>query len=127
MPANEVTPSTMQTLINWITLAQPFLWAVVLWGWWSLKKLFVRHEECAKCRADLEARQQTEHDKRALSLQSSFANLPTVEGLQALALTLKEIEGNIKGLTSKMDGQFRALERLETSVDMLNQVHMEKK
>ena len=55
--------SWLQQLSEWVSLLQVLVWGLVLWGWWSLKRIFVRHEDCRNCRVELEEKQ-TALDKR---------------------------------------------------------------
>ena len=121
----------LQKASEWLTLAQPLFWGVAVWGWWSIKKIFVRQEDCSACRdeivkqiTDLESK---ESERRIAQkfLESALAALPTKADLQAIALSMKEMEGSFNTLNEKVDGQGRAMSRMEKSVDLLTEVHME--
>ena len=121
----------LQKASEWLTLAQPLFWGLVVWGWWSFKKIFVRQEDCSACRdeivrqiTDLEGRE-SERRMAQKTLENALAGLPTAKDLQGIALSLSALQGDMKGLAEKVDGQGRAMSRMEKSVDLLTEVHME--
>jgi hypothetical protein len=124
---NEITLELLRYLPG---LLQTLGWSLVLWAWWSMKRIFVRQEECEVCRAGFDGRiealaaQQRSSEAAKKALEQGLKALPTSQDIQALALSLKEIEGDIKGLAQKVNGQARATERMEKAVDLLTEVHM---
>ena len=52
--------------------------------------------------------------------------LPTSDEVRGLAISLKEIEGDLKGIRAQVEGLSHATARLERTVDMFTEVHMEK-
>ena len=124
---NEITLELLRYLPG---LLQTLGWALVLWAWWSMKRIFVRQEECKICRDGFDGRieslaaQQRDNEAGKKALEQALMSLPTSQDMQALALSLKEIEGDIKGLAQKVNGQARATERMEKAVDLLTEVHM---
>lgn len=105
-----------------------------LWLWWSIKKVFVTRQDCEVCRknanAGLEARidaVEKRQSARATTLQAlngKLDNLPTSAELQDIMVTVKELEGDVKGLRAQMDGFEHMISRLERTVDMFQEVHM---
>ncbi|MBD5416971.1 MAG: DUF2730 family protein [Desulfovibrio sp.] len=105
-----------------------------LWLWWSIKKVFVTRQDCEACRksanAGLEARidaVERRQNARATTLQAlsgKLDNLPTSAELQDIMVTVKELEGDVKGLRAQMDGFEHMISRLERTVDMFQEVHM---
>lgn len=124
---NELTLELLRYLPG---LLQTLGWALVLWAWWSMKRIFVRQEECEICRTGFDVRlealaaQQRDSEASKRAVEQALKSLPTSQDMQGLALSLKEIEGDIKGLAQKVNGQARATERMEKAVDLLTEVHM---
>lgn len=106
---------------------------LVLWAWWSLKRVFVTRADFESRKAATDARLDAIEDRqynRTTALQQidfKLDNLPTSEEVQGLALSLKGMEGDLKGIRAQMQGLSHATARLERAVDMFTEVHMEKK
>lgn len=121
----------VSALLGWLPgLLQTVGWALVLWVWWSMRQVFMRRDECGTCHQALNERMDALEDRQRVKsadqdrLEQALAALPTVHDIQRLALGLKDIEGDIKGLAQKVDGQGAGLARMEKAVDLLTEVHM---
>lgn len=105
---------------------------LVAWGWWSLKHIFVSRAdfEIRKAATDnrLDAIENRQYDRTTALQQIDFKldALPTSEEVQGLAISLKEMEGDLKGIRAQVEGLSHATARLERAVDMFTEVHMEK-
>ena len=105
---------------------------LVAWGWWSLKRIFVSRAdfEIRKAATDnrLDAIENRQYDRTTALQQIDFKldALPTSEEVQGLAISLKEMEGDLKGIRAQVEGLSHATARLERAVDMFTEVHMEK-
>ncbi len=103
---------------------------LVVWVWWSLKRVFVTRAGFENYKTDISARLktiETRQYERATALQEINAkldSLPTSEQLQDLALSLRGVEGDIQGLRGELGGLSHATKRLEKAVDMFTEVHM---
>lgn len=105
-----------------------------LWLWWSIKKVFVTRADCETCRktanAGLEARLEAvekRQNARATTLQalnSKLDDLPTSDELKDITVSVKELEGDLKGLRAQIDGFEHMIARLERTVDLFQEVHM---
>ena len=121
----------IQKFSEWFSLAQPVFWGAAVWAWWSIKKIFVRHEDCSACRGEIVAQitaleaKESERRMEQTALKTALASLPTKDDLHGIALSMKEMEGHLNTLNEKVEGQARALTRMEKSVDILAEVHME--
>lgn len=113
-------------------IIQTLFWGVVGWIWWSLKRTFVKREDLQEFKAEVSVRfsdlETAQQDKSAAQeqLRQKLDLLPTAKDFQALALSMKEMEGDIKGMNSKMDGLSHATNRLERAVDMFTEASMER-
>ncbi len=112
-------------------LIQAVFCGLVVWMRWSLKKIFVRHEDLNAYKAvvgnrldEIEERQADYASAQEL-LKQKLDTLPTSQEIQSISLALRGLEGDIQSLNEKLDGQSRALGRVEKSVDDLIAVHME--
>ena len=107
--------------------------ALVVWGWWSLKRVFVTRTDFEACRAATAARLDAIEGRqysRTTALQQidfKLDALPTSDEVRGLAISLKEMEGDLKGIRAQVEGLSHATARLERAVDMFTEVHMEKK
>lgn len=116
--------STLQAVAEYVSLLQPIVWGGILWGWWSLKKIFVPRKECEECREELESSLVKKH---ARELAGLLANLPSTKDMQHISLSLARMEGDMKGLAAEVSGQGKAISRVERNVDILTDAHVEKK
>lgn len=121
----------LQIAGEWLSLLQPVVWGFILWAWWSLKKMFVRQEDCDSCRKEIHntlddlTQKQTVEQLRHEALEKALKDLPTSKDMQDIALALKTMEGDMKVLNATAQGQERALTKVEKAVDDLVNVHLE--
>ncbi len=108
-------------------------WALALWGWWSLKRVFVSYEALDRYKtqmgdrlAEIE-RQQMATAAARKRLEGRLDQLPTAREMQAIFLALKELEGDVKSMDSKIEGLDHATSRLERSLDLLTESHLGKR
>ncbi|KAF1073227.1 DUF2730 family protein [Halodesulfovibrio aestuarii] len=94
------------TILRLIPLALCIVQGLFAWGLWSLSKRFVSTEECKKCRKHLEGAVM-EMQSRQTAVESSIRELPSKTELHDLALTMKDLQGDLKGMQA-------AVEKLET-------------
>ncbi|WP_417292925.1 DUF2730 family protein [Desulfovibrio porci] len=105
---------------------------LVAWGWWSLKRVFVSRADFDVRRAATDARLdaiESRQYSRTTALQQidfKLDALPTSDEVRGLAISLKEMEGDLKGIRAQVEGLSHATARLERAVDMFTEVHMEK-
>lgn len=127
----------MDTLIGALleylpAILQAIAYSLVVWAWWSLKRVFVRHEDLRQFKVEVDTRisemESAQQDRAAAQeqLKQTLGLLPTAKDVQALALSMKEMEGDLKGMNSKMDGLSHATTRLERAVDMFTEASMER-
>lgn len=108
------------------------LW-LVAWGWWSLKRVFVSRADFVRTSGDLGGRmdqleaRQYEQDSMQRQITDKLDQLPTTGDLHRISLSLRALEGDVKAARAQMDGLAHATRRLERSMDMITEVHMEPK
>ena len=103
---------------------------LVVWVWWSLRRIFVTRIGFDAYKASVNARLEA-IEGRQYDLTSALQKidvkldcLPTSEEVQRLVVALKESEGDLKGIKAQMEGLSHATVRLEKTVDMFTEVHM---
>lgn len=107
---------------------------VCLWLWWSVKRVFVTRADCEACRKSayshleerLEAVEKRQNGRTTAlqKIESKIDDLPTSDEFRDLSVSLKEVEGDIKGIRAQIDGLEHVIGRLERAVDMFQEVHM---
>lgn len=113
-------------------ILQAITTGLVLWGWWSLKRVFVTRSDFETRQAAVSARLDAIEDRqysRTTALQQidfKLDALPTSDEVRGLAISLKEMEGDLKGIRAQVEGLSHATARLERAVDMFTESHMEK-
>ena len=118
-------------------IIQTLAWGVIGWVWWTLKRVFVRHEELQALREDMDdlfAKTRSRFDDlesaqqdRSLAqeqLKQTLDLLPTARDMQSMMVSLKEMEGDIKGMAGKIDGLSHATSRLERTMDLFTESHI---
>lgn len=120
----EHIPSILQSIAS----------VVLLWGWWSLKRVFVTQKDFEAWRKNIGERIGEIEDRHASEgaslqqletrLQARLEALPTSAAIHNLSLSIKEVEGDIKGLRSEVAGLARLTSKLEKTLDMLTEVHL---
>jgi ABC-type phosphate transport system auxiliary subunit len=74
-----------------------FAWAV-----WSLTKRFVSTDSCTKCREKIGA-EVAAMQSRQTALESTIRELPSKTELHELALTMKDLQGELKAMQSSVE------------------------
>ena len=107
---------------------------VLLWGWWSLKRVFVTQRDFEAWRKTIGERMGEIEDRHAgegagmqqleTRLQARLEALPTAAALHNLSLSIKEVEGDVKGLRSEVAGLARLTGKLERTLDLLTEAHL---
>lgn len=90
------------TILRLIPVALVLVQGLFAWGVWSLTKRFVTNEDCKKCRKKLEgdvAAMQT----RQTAIESSIRELPSKTELHELALTMKDLHGELKAMQASVE------------------------
>ncbi len=113
-----------------ISLIQPLFWGLALWGFWSLKKIFVTIKDCAEKRASCAERwdgldrEQHKLERRDTALEARLDAYPPGEEIRGLRVEMARMGGDIKTLGAELRGQGQAVERIETNVKMLMEHHL---
>lgn len=98
----------------------------LLWCLWSLRKLFVRHEECEACRTDLQSFEQR-FEKQARSyeqLTQRLDNVPKAKDLYTMSLDMAHLRGEQSAITADIKSLHAILERIEQPLALLMQHHL---
>jgi len=100
--------------------------ALLLWCMWSFRKIFVRHEECAVCRADLQAFEQRFDKQANLSekLVQRIEHVPTAEAVHGLRLEMAQLRGEQACIATDIKSLRAILKRIEQPLAMLLQHHL---
>lgn len=103
---------------------------LVVWVWWSLRRIFVTRAGFDAYKASVNARLEAIEERQynftsALQkIDSKLDALPTSDEVQRLVVALKESEGDLKGIKAQVEGLSHATLRLERAMDMFTEVHM---
>lgn len=111
-------------------IAQGVTTCLFVWGWWSLKRVFITRAECAMChrrtdaRLDAVERRQGARGAVLQKIEAKLAELPTRDDLAELSISFKGLEGDIKETRAQMEGLTHLIARLERMSDLFSEVHM---
>lgn len=123
-------PNLLQEISSWVSLLQIPVWGVVVWGWWSLKRVFVKQSDCAVCRQKIEERHaelDRKHEENKLAkeaLSQKLSGLPTVHDLHRIELNLSELSGDVKRVCSELEALRSEQAHTRNQFDDLLQLHM---
>lgn len=113
-------------------IVQTLAWGVIAWAWWSLKRVFVRHEDLQELKTEVDARFLTletgQQDRNAAQeqlqgklrgLQQRMDNLPTANEVGKILLALEEMRGTQRELMATVNGQAEVLKRIEHPMQLM--------
>lgn len=104
---------------------------VVIWGWWSLKRIFVTRADFAAWREASGTRmgaledRQLERDAALRELQTRLGGLPSGDMLHALELRLESISGEQRTSTAQMEALRESLAGISQSINRIQTYLME--
>ena len=119
------------------TFAQPIIWVVVLWVWWSLKKLFVpisKHDEDQAVlivRFEKNEARQDKAESRLIKLEDAIENLPTAQDVNDIKASLTEMDGKLSAMSENNKGRSNTLEAgmsaMNQNLALLLELHLTEK
>lgn len=135
LPCLESNAAMLDQLLSYLpAILQTVAWALVLWGWWSLKKIFVRHEDCQKCRLKITTLQDNlekrlaELENRSEGMDKAISELPKAEDIHRLSNSITELQGSLNTLGKHIDGAISTLDAkvtgLNANMGLLMETHM---
>ncbi|SHI60462.1 DUF2730 family protein [Halodesulfovibrio aestuarii] len=90
------------TILRLIPLALCIVQGLFGWGLWSLSKRFVSTDDCEKCRKKL-GEDVAAMKSRQTAIESSIRELPSKTELHELALTMKDLQGELKAMQASVE------------------------
>lgn len=126
-----------------IAVAVLLVQGVIMWVLWSLKKEFVRKDDCTKCSTEMITMMQelqcsrskyVRKDEctatsagltgRVASMQSELDKLPSSESWAAMQVAIEEVRGSNRVLLAKIEGQSEVLKKIEHPLQLLMEFHI---
>ncbi len=98
---------------------------LVIWGWWSLKRLFVTREDFSNTQAETDARfklieaKQAQRDNDMAAIRDTVENLPSQKTIFDISLKLAEIQGEMSRTCEELRGLREIVVRVENQTDLL--------
>lgn len=99
-----------------ISVAVIVVQGLVTWVLWSLRKSFVRKEDCSACSEQLA--EKVQHVERELG------KLPSPESWAAMQVAIEEVRGSNRVVLAKIDGQGELLRKFEHPMQLLIEHHI---
>lgn len=90
------------TILRLIPVALMLVQGLFAWAVWSLTKRFVSTDSCTKCREKIGA-EVAAMQSRQTALESTIRELPSKTELHELALTMKDLQGELKAMQSSVE------------------------
>lgn len=106
----------METIFKWMPLMLFLVQLLLVWVIWSMRKEFVRREECTTCATAL--------SQRVSSVESILDSLPTSESWGKMQVAIEEVRGSNRVVLAKLEGQSELLKRIEHPMQLLMEHHL---
>ena len=127
---------------HWLGMLQTATSMLVLWGWWSLKRLFVTREDFSNTQAETDARfnvieaKQAQRDNDISALREKLESIPGKDFIHALEIKMadiqaemlrsnEEVRGGMRAVEARINGVDTRLAALSNQLDMIIQHHVE--
>ena len=81
---------------------------------WRARREQVTHDQIERVRAEADMRLMTQASQIA-ALEAKLDGVPRLAAVHELALLIKELAGDVKALTSRLDGTVSIVERVESA------------
>ena len=97
-------------------------WALLLlqgllaWGWWSLRREFVRKDDHSASCSTL--------SQRLSAVEQHLDRVPTLEHWQQVQVAIEEMRGGHRVVLAQLAGQGEILKRIEHPVQLLLEHHL---
>ena len=110
---------------HWLGLLQTATSMLVVWGWWSLKRLFVTSADFKKAQAETDARlehieaKQAQRDNDMAAIREKMDSLPSQKTVYDINLQLVEIQGEMSRTCEELRGLREIVVRVERQTDLL--------
>lgn len=101
----------MDTIFKWMPLVLTVVQLLLTWIIWSMRKEFIRREECMICATAL--------SKRVSDVEAGLDNLPTAESWNKMQVSMEEVRGTNRVVLAKLEGQNELLKRIEHPMQLL--------
>ena len=104
--------------------------SLVVWGWWSLKRIFITRADLDLFRETVNTRLKTMednmHERQVMltELDHRMNTLFSADEASRLGVAIKDLEGDIKSIRAQMNGIAHSIGRLELSIDRFTEAHM---
>lgn len=117
---------------HWLGMLQTVTSLLVVWGWWSLKRLFVTRQDfeedrnaAAVARKAIEERlesveaRQTQRDSDMAAIREKVDSLPSQKIIYDINLKLAGIQGEMSRTCEELRGLREIVVRVENQTDLL--------
>lgn len=125
-----------------LSILQSVTCSVVVWGWWSIRRLFVLQADFDAARKETHLRLDSIEKKQACrdsdmaGLREKLDSMPGKDSMHALDVRLadiqaemlrsnEEVRGSIRAVDTRINGVDTRLAALSNQVDMIIQHHVE--
>lgn len=106
----------MEAIFKWMPLMLTIVQLLLAWVIWSMRKEFIRREECTTCASTL--------SQRVSAVESGLDSLPTSESWGKMQVAIEEVRGSNRVVLAKLEGQSELLKRIEHPMQLLMEHHL---
>jgi hypothetical protein len=106
----------MEAIFKWMPLMLTIVQLLLAWVIWSMRKEFIRREECTTCASVL--------SQRVAAVESGLDSLPTSDSWGKMQVAIEEVRGSNRVVLAKLEGQSELLKRIEHPMQLLMEHHL---
>lgn len=106
----------MDLFFKWMPLLALVAQGLLAWIMWSMRREFVRRDDCSACAAALAS--------RICTVEVGLSSLPSAESWTKMQIALEDQRGSVRVMLAKMEGQEALLKRIEHPMQLLMEHHL---
>jgi hypothetical protein len=106
----------MDLFFKWMPLLALLAQALLAWIMWSMRREFVRRDDCVACATALA--------NRVCTVEAGLSSMPSPESWTKMQVTLEDQRGSVRVVLAKLEGQEALLKRIEHPMQLLMEHHL---
>lgn len=113
----------MDAIIKWTPMLLTVVQLLLAWVIWSMRKEFVRQDDCAKHKGKL-AECHAALATRVTNAEAEIGNMPQPAAWSKMQVAIEEVRGSNRVVLAKLEGQSELLKRIEHPMQLLMEHHI---
>jgi hypothetical protein len=113
----------METIFKMAPLVLTVVQLLLAWVIWSMRKEFVRQDDCSKHKGELSACHAA-LAARVTNTEADIGNMPQPAAWSKMQVAIEEVRGSNRVVLAKLEGQSELLKRIEHPMQLLMEHHL---